>query len=357
VSVTLEKNASTGRARARAAGYACNNAYQDPSAARLCFMKHTAERLDSLRTVELSDGRRLAVRAWPGDGRPLVLLHGLLDSSAGWADLVSRSSHPCIAVDLPGFGHSPAPTRPRLSAYADDVVTALRALTVRSFTLVGHSLGGGVATAVAERMRKQTRALVLCAPAGFGRIPLAELAALPLLRAVAAESLPHLMTRRLLVRAIYASVVTRGIAPTDELIRRLAGEAARVGPGVRTALEALAASGQSSHAFHRRTVAYDGPVCALWGGRDALVPTAHISGLRSALPQAKIHVWPGMGHHPQRERPAEFAALLNEAHRAAHTKRDCRRPHPPARPDVAPAARVRAPASSRIRVRPDRSHR
>jgi pimeloyl-ACP methyl ester carboxylesterase len=186
---------------------------------------------------------------------------------------------------------------------------------------------------VAERMREEAEALFLCAPAGFGRIPLAELAALPVLRAVAAGSLPHLMARRLLVGAIYASVVTSGIAPTDELLRRLAAEAARVGPGVRAALEALAASGQSSHAFHRRAVAYDGPVCALWGSRDALVPTAHIRGLRSALPRAEIHIWPGMGHHPQRERPAEFAALLDEAHRAAPAGRDCAPPRP-TRPHV-----------------------
>jgi pimeloyl-ACP methyl ester carboxylesterase len=291
----------------------------------LCVVDHRPERLDSLRTVEVSGGRRLAVREWPGDGRPLVLLHGLLDSSAGWADLAGRTSQPCIAIDLPGFGDSPAPTRPRLSAYAEDVLTTLSTLDVGSFTLVGHSLGGGVAAAVAERMREEVQALVLCAPAGFGRIPLAELAALPGLRTVAAGSLPHLMTRRLLVGAVYASFVTSGIGPTEELCRRLAAEAARVGPGVRAALEALAASGRSSRAFHRRPVGYDGPVTALWGGRDALVPAAHVSGVQRALPQARIHVWRGMGHHPQRERPAEFAALVDAAHRAGCAERTCER--------------------------------
>ena len=78
----------------------------------------------------------------------------------------------CYAVDLPGFGDSDRPTRNRMSAYAEDVQGALAATEVHDFTLVGHSLGGAVATALAERLRDDVTALVLMAPAGFGRIVL-----------------------------------------------------------------------------------------------------------------------------------------------------------------------------------------
>src|SRR5215217_9054695 len=104
-----------------------------------------------VRDVPLPDGRRIRVRCWPGRGRPLVLLHGLLDDSTGWARLAADTGRPCIAVDLPGFGGSDLPLRPRLSSYADDVAAALGRMRLEGSTLVGHSLGGGVAVEVAHR--------------------------------------------------------------------------------------------------------------------------------------------------------------------------------------------------------------
>jgi pimeloyl-ACP methyl ester carboxylesterase len=59
-----------------------------------------------------------------------------------------------------------------------------------------------------------------------------------------------------------------------------------------------------------RRLAFDGPVAVVWGEQDALVPRAHIRGVREALPHAQIEVWPGMGHHPQRERPRRLAELI-----------------------------------------------
>lgn len=265
------------------------------------------------RRVELHDGRSLRVREWPRGGRPLVLLHGLLDSSAGWSELASASRRRCLAIDLPGFGQSSPPRRPRLSAYADDVVWALRHLGVRSCTLVGHSLGGGVATAVAERMRDEIGSLVLSAPVGFGRVPLAELGALPLARELVGGLLPYILSTPLLLDAIYASMVASGSLPTDDLRQLLAADARRLGPGVRAAVEAVAAAGRSPRAFYRRRVRYDGPVSVVWGDRDALVPPSHANGVIAALPQAQVHLSAGMGHHPQRERPNDLAELVEAA--------------------------------------------
>jgi pimeloyl-ACP methyl ester carboxylesterase len=266
------------------------------------------------RRVVLDHGSVVTVRDWPGDGQPIVLLHGLLDSAAGWDELARAMPGRCLAVDLPGFGGSDPPQWPRFSAYAAAVVEALGRLDVRRFTLVGHSLGGGVATAVAERRPEAVSALVLCAPAGYGRIPLAEVAALPAVRALTVAALPYLVTRTLLLDAVYASWVTNGVSPTQELRRRLAADAARFGPGVSAALEALAAAGLSPRAYFRRPVMYDGPVSAVWGDRDALVPARHRHALRMALPHAEVHVWRAMGHHPQRERPAELTALVRASH-------------------------------------------
>ena len=107
------------------------------------------------------------MRSWAGHGRPLVLLHGLLDSSEGWAEFALGTHRPCIAIDLPGFGGSDLPRAPRIASYGEDVLAALTALDLGDCTLVGHSLGGAVAAAAAERCAA-VRSLVMLAPVGFG---------------------------------------------------------------------------------------------------------------------------------------------------------------------------------------------
>ena len=136
---------------------------------------------------------------------------------------------------------------------------------------------------------------------------------LPLVRDLAGWLLPHVVTRAPLVEAIYSGLVTSGAAPSADLRARLVAEARRLGPGVRAGVEAVAAAGRSPDAFHRRRVAYDGPVSVLWGDRDALVPTSHLNGVTRALPQARLRLCAGMGHHPQRERPHDLAALVEAA--------------------------------------------
>jgi pimeloyl-ACP methyl ester carboxylesterase len=256
-------------------------------------------------SVGLPQGRRLTGRAWRGDGAPLVLLHGLFDSSEGWADLAGRSARPCVAIDLPGFGGSDLPVEKRIDSYADDIAFALEEQGVRRATLVGHSLGGAVAAAVAERS-PHIASLVLLAPAGFGRIRLAEALTAPVVIDVATLALPLALVNPLAVTAAYAAFVGHGRLPERELVARLSLRAARAPQGVRAATIALAAAGRDE----RRALAFGGPVGALWGTKDALVPAGHADGVRTALPQAKIEFWPGMGHHPQRERPAELADFV-----------------------------------------------
>ena len=262
-----------------------------------------------IRDVTLPDGRRLRVRCWPGRGRPLVLLHGLFDDAEGWDALARDTRRPCYAVDLPGFGGSQGPTRPRISAYAEDVVAGLEALEVSDCTLVGHSLGGAIAVAVAERSAA-VGALALLAPVGFGPIALADWMTLPGFADVWQFALPVALVNPLTVTAAYTTFVAHGRLPSRDLMARLRRRAFRSGPGVRAATVAIAAAGHSARGFARRPVAFDGPVAVVWGARDALVPTAHISALRRALPQAHVEVWDGMGHHPQRERPVALAGFI-----------------------------------------------
>ncbi len=261
-------------------------------------------------SIELRDGRSVSLEFWPGEGAPVVLLHGLLDCAAGWKRLAKAIDRPCYAIDLPGFGDSDCPTRNRISAYAEDVQAVLESLDVHDFTLVGHSLGGAVAAALAERLPDEVNALVLMAPAGFGRIHIAEAIQLPGVRTVVRRGLPLALMNPLTAVGVYAAVVGNGHSPDPELVARLRKNARRWTPGTACANEAITAAGLSPRAFHRRCLGYDGPVLALWGDRDRLVPPAHRDGVMTAFPHAQVSVWERMGHHPQRERPNELARFI-----------------------------------------------
>ena len=291
----------------------------------------------TVRDLQLRAGRRLRVRTWPGHGRTLVLLHGLMDDSEGWAQFARDTDRPCVAIDLPGFGGSDLPSRPRISAYAEAVCEGIALLGLEEVLLVGHSLGGAVATAVAERCDPVV-AVCLLAPAGFGRIGLAEVMAAPGLRQAASLALPVALVNPLTVTAGYSTFVAHHRLPSADLLGRLARRALHSGPGVTAATQALAASGRSRRGFAHRTISFSGPVAAVWGSKDALVDPAHAEALRRALPQAHVEVWEGMGHHPQRERPAELSAFL-ERHAASGRSR---RPVPVPTP-VADVPRPEAP--------------
>jgi pimeloyl-ACP methyl ester carboxylesterase len=281
--------------------------------------------------VLLADGRRVQVRRWPGSGIPVVLLHGLFDSAAGWSSTARALSEPAIAIDLAGFGRSDLPTRPHLSAYAEDVVEVLTRLRLGRFVLVGHSLGGGVAAAVAERMADDVAALILLAPAGFGRVPLAEAALLPGVCSVVRRVLPIALKNRLLVSATYSTVVTGGAAPEEHLLSALNAASPTIVPAACDATRAIAAAGRSPRAFHRRGVHYHGQVYAVWGSRDRVVPVGHLANVRRAFPHVQTDIWDGMGHHHQREQPSRLVDLIGHAC-AGHG-----RMHPAARPATAVA--------------------
>jgi pimeloyl-ACP methyl ester carboxylesterase len=245
-----------------------------------------------------------------------VLLHGLLDSSEGWNHLAEL---PCerIAFDLPGFGHSDPPARGSLAGYARDIAGGLDMLGVKRFNLVGHSLGGGIATALAEMMPDRVGAMVLLAPVGFGRIHLAEAVSLPGIGKLVQSVLPLALSSRLTVTAAYLTMVSNGLMPEPAIVERVTGRGGGLVAGAREGTRAAADAGRSRNAFHRRGIAYDGPVFAIWGDQDRLVPVSHVEGVCVALPQAKVAVWRGMGHHPIHERFADLIATIERATGAA----------------------------------------
>ena len=270
--------------------------------------------LRSIESLRLRDGRQLCVRRWRGQGQGiLVALHGLLDSSEGWNALSARMSCSILAFDLPGFGYSDAPPSGSIAGYAQDVAEGLEMLGVERFTLVGHSLGGGVATAVAELMPGKVAGLVLLAPVGFGQNHLAEVASFPILRTLAMTALPWALSSRIAVTAAYLTMVTNGKLPERETVDRVTRNGRALVAGTQKAIRAIVDESRCNRERGLRRRAYRGPVTAIWGDRDRLVPASHRNALLAVLPQARIQLWEGVGHHPMAEQFDELVRVLKDS--------------------------------------------
>jgi pimeloyl-ACP methyl ester carboxylesterase len=241
-----------------------------------------------------------------GAGLPLVLLHGFPFDAAMWdaqvADL--REVARVLAPDLPGFGASPplpgAPEDARLDDYARAVLRWLDGLSVATFTLAGHSMGGYVALALARLAPLRLAGLILVASragadtaeAAIGRHALA------------------LAVRERGPTAVVEANLPRLLAPGDgrsEARQRTREMMLRQSPaGIVAALYAMA-SRPDSTAF-LRTV--ETPALILAGMEDQLIPRADAEALRDGLRNAALVEIPEAGHMAPLEAPDAVNAAL-----------------------------------------------
>src|SRR5688572_19099889 len=94
----------------------------------------------------------------------IVFLHGFCESKALWTDLISKlpEKFHCVALDLPGFGANLEPVADfSMEAMAETVHAELKKLHIKKCILVGHSLGGYVSLAFAEKYPKMLQGLCL----------------------------------------------------------------------------------------------------------------------------------------------------------------------------------------------------
>jgi len=267
-------------------------------------------------------GHRVTWReAGPADApEVVVLLHGIAGSSGTWAE-VMESLGPGVRVlapDLLGHGESAKPRGDySLGAYASGVRDLLQALGIGRVTVVGHSLGGGVAMQFAYQFPERCGRLVLVASGGLGR----EVS--PLLRAVAlpgAEWVLPLLAHRRVVGG--AAVVGRLLRRLPVLSRPDVAEAARGFASLsetdaRTAFMHTARSvidlrGQRVDARDRLYLAAGLPMLVVWGARDPIIPAEHGVGAHERAPGSRLELFERSGHFPHRDEPARFTAVLRD---------------------------------------------
>jgi pimeloyl-ACP methyl ester carboxylesterase len=187
----------------------------------------------------------------------------------------------------------------------------LDVLDVDTATVVGHSLGGGVAAQFAYQYPERCERLVLVASGGVGPEvnPVLRLASLP--GADLALVTMQLPTSRLAMRAVMEVLRRTGTdlgRDSEHLARVIDGmpDAAARGAFARTLRSVVDWRGQVVTMRDRAYLTEDVPVMLIWGDRDGVIPVRHAQLAADAMPSAELHVYEGAGHFPHHARPEQF---------------------------------------------------
>jgi pimeloyl-ACP methyl ester carboxylesterase len=268
------------------------------------------------RQIELH-GHRMIYRT-AGSGPPVVLIHGMVNSSRHWESVALRlaDQYRVIAPDLIGHGDSAAVRGDySLGAHAASIRDLLAAIAVDRATIVGHSLGGGVAMQFFYQFPQRTERLVLISSGGLGRdvSPMLRGAALPGASALlwlaahprvlsAVSEAGERLRQRGLSRGVYLQAIARALGPLQQ-------------PGARKAFlgtlrSVIDVHGQHVSARDRLYLLTSFPTLIVWGGRDHTIPVSHGRQAHEAIPGSRFETLPGAAHFPHLEDPEGLAAVL-----------------------------------------------
>jgi pimeloyl-ACP methyl ester carboxylesterase len=264
-------------------------------------------------------GYRRAFRT-AGSGPPIVLIHGIGDSSATWDPVLSALArrHLVIAPDLLGHGRSDKPRADySVAAYANGVRDLLGVLGIRRATLVGHSLGGGVAMQFAYQFPERTERLVLVGSGGAGLSVSPVLRAMTLPGAFAALQLLQVPTARWQVGTVawllrlLDTDLGRDAPDLLRMVDALPDARAR-SAFIRTLRSVVDWRGQVVTMLDRCYLTRGMPTLLVWGSRDAVIPVEHGSRAHAAMPGSRLEIFDGAGHFPFHTDPARFVQVTEE---------------------------------------------
>src|SRR5215208_171116 len=253
-----------------------------------------------------------------GSGPPVVLIHGMVNSSRHWRQVALKLAehHTVIAPDLVGHGDSATPRGDySLGAHAAVIRDLLSALGIGSATVVGHSLGGGVAMVFFWQFPHRVERLGLVSSGGLG--PDVS----PLLRSVAmpgASALISLAGHDRVTGGLDragAALRSRGSGLGVQLQAIARALRPLGGPGAREAFlhtlrAVIDARGQRVSAADRLYLLEAVPTLIAWGERDRTIPIEHGRAAHAAVPHSRFVELEGAAHFPHLEAPDALAAAL-----------------------------------------------
>jgi pimeloyl-ACP methyl ester carboxylesterase len=255
-----------------------------------------------------------------GWGPLLVLIHGITASSDTWEDVIEplADRYTVLAPDLLGHGLSAKPQGDySLGAYASGLRDLLSALGHERGTIVGHSLGGGVAMQMAYQFPDRCERMVLVSSGGLGREVhfLLRAATLPGAEFV----LPVLAAARVVdtgnaLGAFLGRFGLRAGADLEEMWRGFAslGDVGARNAFIHTLRGLIEPGGQRVNATDRLYLAQRMPTLLMWGERDPIIPMRHGRAASEQIPGARFETFPDAGHFPYRDEPRRFVKLLSD---------------------------------------------
>jgi pimeloyl-ACP methyl ester carboxylesterase len=247
----------------------------------------------------------------------LVLIHGMAGSAENWGSVIEPLGlrHAVIAPDFPGHGLSaPGGGDYSLGSLASGLRDLLLTLGHERATLVGHSLGGGVAMQFTYQFPEMVERLVLVSSGGLG--PDVS----PVLRAAALPGADLFIAATAGIGQQVGSALGRGLGmlgvrPSPDVAEVARGYASLADGERRKAFLATLRSvvgteGQRIAALDRLYLAEALPLLILWGERDPIIPVAHAEEAHRELPGSRLEIFENCGHMPQGEEPGRFVAAL-----------------------------------------------
>ncbi len=251
-------------------------------------------------------------------GPVVVLIHGIASRAAQWQRVMERLGEHAhvIAPDLLGHGESAKPRGDySLGSHASGIRDLMAALGHDRISLVGHSLGGGIAMQFAYQFPERVERLMLVNSGGLGREVSFVLRAATL---PGSELVLPLITSAWVRKAgveLHKLVGRTGRSLPAGLLECMVGFASLADPGTREAFvhtcrAVLDARGQRVDARDRLYLAADLPLFVVWGRKDAIIPIAHGEALAATVPGTTLEVFEQSGHFPHLTEPDRLAQVL-----------------------------------------------
>lgn len=277
-------------------------------------MEQTMERV-------FTHGHHLSYReSGAGEGRQTILLiHGMAGSSRTWRAMIPRleKRYHVIAPDLPGHGESSLNFDDySLGAMASALRDLLVAKDVSRCTVIGQSLGGGVAMQFVYQYPEYCERIALIGSGGLGKevnlvlrmlaVPGAEL----MLAGAAAPVFVNAgdaMRRFLAGKGVRAEAMAESWAAYESL-----GKPGHRKTFFKTLRAVVDGRGQAVSAHNRLHLAGQLPFQMIWGDKDPIIPVAHAYETHEALPTSRLEIVEGTGHYPHVENPEAVERILVE---------------------------------------------
>lgn len=264
-------------------------------------------------------GYRRAFRI-AGEGPAILLIHGIGDNSTTWNTVQTKLAQrfTVIAPDLLGHGKSDKPRADySVAAYANGMRDLLSVLDIDRVTVVGHSLGGGVAMQFAYQFPQFVDRLILVGTGGVTKdVNIAlRVASLPMgSEALALLRLPLVLPTLQVAGRIAGTVLgtTKMGRDLAEMMRILADlpEPTASSAFARTLRAVVDWRGQVVTMLDRCYLTESVPVQLVWGTHDSVIPVGHARLAHAAMPGSRLEVFEGTGHFPFHDDPDRFVEIV-----------------------------------------------